>query len=103
MLRILGSTRQFCGGMTRRDLLRVGGLGLAGISLADVLTLQAQADGTAERERHFGKAKGIILIHLYGAPSQLEWVDCKPDAPVDVRGDLGVNPSNLPGCPVGEL
>jgi hypothetical protein len=104
MLRILGSTKQLCGGISRRDLLRVGGLGLAGISLCEMLALQSQAaDGTTPRPQRFGQAKGIILIHLYGAPSQLEWVDCKPEAPADIRGELGVIPSNLPGCPVGEL
>src|SRR3954470_1237189 len=99
MLRILGSTKQLCGGLSRRDMLRIGGLGIAGLSLADMLALQSHAgEATSERERNFGKAKGIILIHLYGAPSQIEWVDCKPEAPADVRGELGVIPSNLPGC-----
>ena len=53
--------------------------------------------------RSFGRAKSIILIHLYGSPSQLEWVDCKPDAPVEIRGEFGVIPSSLPGCDVCEL
>ena len=52
------------------------------------------------RPRSFGKAKSIILIHLYGSPSQLEWVDCKPDAPAEIRGEFGVIPSSLPGCNV---
>src|SRR5947209_15306383 len=104
MLRILGSPNHLCGGMTRRDWLRVGGLGLAGLTLPDVLRLQQAAAGEGkEREPGFGKAKAIILIHLYGSPSQLEWVDCKPDAPVEVRGQFGVIPSSLPGCQVCEL
>src|SRR5262249_47044233 len=37
------------------------------------------------------------------SPSQLEWVDCKPEAPVEIRGDFGVIPSSLPGCNVCEL
>src|SRR3954447_1168285 len=104
MLRILGSPKNLCGGMTRRDWLRVGGLGLAGLTLPDVLRLQQAAAGESkEREPGFGKAKAIILIHLYGSPSQLEWVDCKPDAPIEVRGQFGVIPSSLPGCHVCEL
>ena len=51
----------------------------------------------------FGRAKAIILIHLYGSPSQLEWVDPKPDAPVEIRGQFGAIPSSLPGCKVCEL
>ncbi|MGE3776780.1 MAG: DUF1501 domain-containing protein [Pirellulaceae bacterium] len=104
MLRILGSTKQLCGGLSRREMMRVGGLGLAGIGLADLFALQerARADGGV-RPQSFGQAKGVILIHLYGAPSQLEWVDPKPQAPAEVRGELGVIESRLPGCHVGEL
>ncbi len=104
MLRILGSAKQLCEGLTRRDMLRVGGLGLAGLSLPQVLSLQEAS--AAEGKEHgpgFGKAKSVILIHLYGSPSQLEWVDCKPDAPAEIRGELGVIPSTLPGCAVCEL
>jgi Protein of unknown function (DUF1501) len=104
MLRILGSPKNLCGGITRRDWLRVGGLGLAGLALPEMLSLQEAAAGeNKEREPAFGRAKAIILIHLYGAPSQLEWVDCKPDAPVEVRGEFGVIPSSLQGCQVCEL
>ncbi len=104
MLRILGSARELCDGMTRRDLLRVGGLGLAGMSLADLFDWRAaSASEATARPKSFGHAKSIILIHLYGAPSQLEWVDPKPDAPLEIRGDLNSIPSSLPGCRVCEL
>jgi hypothetical protein len=104
MLRILGSKRQLCDGMTRRELLRAGGLGLAGLSLADVMRMQdAAANDDVARPATFGRAKSVILIHLYGAPSQLETFDPKPDAPVEVRGELGTISSALPGCNVGEL
>jgi hypothetical protein len=104
MLRILGSTRTTCDGVSRRDLLRAGGLGLAGASLADVTAWQAQAAADGKpRPRSFGKAKGILLIHLYGSPSQLETVDPKPDAPVEIRGEFGCIDSSLPGCQVCEL
>jgi hypothetical protein len=104
MLRILGSARKLCGGMTRRDLLRIGGLGLAGMTLSDLVDWQSASarEGTA-RPKSFGRAKSIILIHLYGSPSQLEWVDPKPDAPVEIRGELGSIPSSLPGLRVCEL
>lgn len=104
MFRVLGSPRALCDRVSRRDLLRVGGLGLAGLGLADLLELQAAsaAEGAA-RPRSFGKAKSIILLHLYGAPSQIEFVDPKPNAPVEIRGDLKSIPSSLPGCDVCEL
>jgi hypothetical protein len=104
MLRILGSARKLCGGMTRRDLLRIGSLGLAGMSLADLARWQhASAADDVPRPKSFGRAKSIILIHLYGAPSQIEFVDPKPDAPLEIRGELGSIPSSLPGCRVCEL
>src|SRR5438105_4923402 len=104
MLRILGSPKNLCGGMTRRDWLRIGGLGLAGLTLPDVLKLQqAAASEAKQRDPGFGRAKAIILIHLYGSPSQLEWVDPKPDAPAEIRGQFGAIPSSLPGCQVCEL
>jgi len=104
MLRILSSRKNFGPGLTRRDMLRVGGLGLAGLSLPEVLALQdASATTSATKGAGFGQAKSVILIHLYGAPSQLEWVDPKPQAPVEIRGTLGTIASRLPGCDVGEL
>jgi hypothetical protein len=104
MLRVLSSPKKLCDGVTRRDLLRVGGLGLAGLGLADIARLvdRAQAAPVA-RPRSFGRAKNIILLHLYGSPSQLEWADCKPAAPVEIRGELKQIPSTLPGCDVCEL
>ncbi|HEX3726509.1 MAG TPA: DUF1501 domain-containing protein, partial [Pirellulales bacterium] len=104
MLRILGSARKLCSGMTRRDLLRIGGLGLAGMTLADLASWQrSSAAQDSSRPKSFGRAKSIILIHLYGAPSQLEFVDPKPEAPLEIRGDLKSIPSNLPGLRVCEL
>lgn len=104
MLRILGTPKRLCSGLSRREMLRVGGLGLAGLALPELLQLQELSAGQSEgRSPSFGKAKSIILMHLYGAPSQLEFVDPKPDAPVEIRGDLGSIPSSLPGCRVCEL
>ncbi|MFO0897887.1 MAG: DUF1501 domain-containing protein [Pirellulales bacterium] len=104
MLRILSSPRRLCSGLTRRELLRVGGLGLAGLGLGDLLALQDRAAAEPhERPKSFGAAKSVILCHLYGAPSQLETFDPKPQAPVEIRGELGVIGSKLPGVQVGEL
>jgi hypothetical protein len=105
MLRILGSPKRLCDGMTRRDMLWAGGLSLFGLGLSDYLRLTAQA---AEANRHspaksFGKAKACILLFLYGSPSQLETFDMKPDAPVEIRGEFRPIRSSLPGLDVCEL
>src|SRR5205085_2084673 len=102
MLRILGSPKRLCGGLTRRDALRIGGLGLAGMTLPQLLAWREASAATA-KPPSFGRAKSVILLHLYGSPSQLEWADPKPDAPVEIRGELGSISSNLPGCGVCEL
>src|SRR5262249_59470520 len=62
--------------------------------------LQASAPA---RDRSFGRAKACILLYLYGAHSQLETFDMKPDAPVEIRGELRPIRSTLPGCDVCEL
>jgi hypothetical protein len=97
MIRVLGHPKRLCDGLTRRDLLRIGTLGTLGLGLAP--TVQADPD----RPRGFGRAKSCILLYLYGAPSQLETFDPKPDAPREIRGEFGCIPSVLPGVQVGEL
>jgi hypothetical protein len=105
MLRILGSPKRLCGGWTRRDMLWAGGLGLFGLGLGDLFRLQqAQAAAAhAPAGRHFGRTRSCILLYLYGAPSQLELCDMKPDAPVEIRGEFRPIRSRLPGCDVCEL
>src|SRR5262245_64371862 len=45
----------------------------------------------------FGKAKSVVVLYLYGAPSQMDTLDPKPDAPVERRGEFGTIPTRLPG------
>src|SRR5262245_18955410 len=104
MLRIMGSPMKLCSGWTRRELLRVGGLGMFGLGLSDYFKLaELQASQDHKISRNFGKAKSVILLYLYGAPSQLEMCDMKPNAPLEIRGDLKPIRSSLPGLDVCEL
>src|SRR5262245_851372 len=105
MLSILGSPQRLCDGWTRREALRVGALGALGLTLPGFFRLQQAQAATrpAKAAANFGKAKSCILLYLYGSPSQLETFDVKPDAPKEVRGELGVIRSRLPGLMVGEL
>ena len=82
MLSILGPASRLCDGITRRELLRVGGLGMAGLSLADVLRLQAASTATRTR------GKSVIMIWLRGGASHLDSYDMKPDAPAEIRGEF---------------
>ncbi|MFO0964287.1 MAG: DUF1501 domain-containing protein [Gemmataceae bacterium] len=105
MLRILGSPKRLCDGVSRRDFLIAGGLGALGLGLDNyfrIREVQAAAPAHAALPR-FGQAKHCILLFLYGSPSQLEWCDLKLDAPAEIRGELGGIRSRLPGCDVCEL
>ncbi len=102
MLRVLGSRKTLCTGLSRRDFLHVGGLGLLGLTLPDYLRARATPP-TAARDRHFGRARACILLYLYGAPSQLELADMKPAAPLEIRGELRPIASRVPGLDVCEL
>jgi hypothetical protein len=104
MLRVLGNPKRLCNGLTRRDLLTAG----SALGLTLPAFLRAQGRTPAARpgvmhDKHFGRAKACILLFLYGSPSQLELADQKPNAPVEVRGELGSIKSTLPGCDVCEL
>lgn len=103
MLRVLGSPKRLCDGLTRRDMLHVGSLSLFGLGLESYLHSQSIQAAAPVRASSFGKAKSCILLFLYGSPSQLEWADMKYSAPAEIRGELGGIRSALPGCDVCEL
>ena len=105
MIRVLGGPKRLCDGLTRRDLLHVGSLGMLGLGLSAAgPSTPARADASATAGLPgFGKAKSCILLFMYGSPSQIETFDPKPDAPVEIRGELGCIPSSVPGLNVCEL
>jgi hypothetical protein len=102
MLAIHDSGARLCNGLTRREWLRVGGLGAFGLSLPALLAPQRTASA-APSARSGGKAKACIVLFLLGGPPQHETWDPKPDAPPEVRGDLKPIASAVPGLMVGEL
>lgn len=102
MLSIHQPGQQLCDGFTRRDWLRIGGLGLCGLSLPALLKSR-QASAAARGEPSFGRARSCIILFLLGGPPQHETWDPKPDAPPEVRGDLKPIASSVPGLLVGEL
>jgi hypothetical protein len=101
MLRFLGHPKTLCDGITRRDLLHVGGLGAFGFGLADWLDRRAAADSNAAAPG-FGRAKACILIYKYGSPPQHETFDPKPQAPREIQGEFGAISSAIPGVAIGD-
>jgi uncharacterized protein (DUF1501 family) len=93
-----------CDGITRRELLRVGGSAVLGISLANILGLQkAAAKEPIGSGPGFGKAKSVILLYLQGGPSHLDLWDPKDDVPDKVRSVFKAIDTKTPGVKVTEL
>src|SRR5688572_24779964 len=91
MLAFDADSVRLCGGVARREWLRIGGLGSLGLSLPGMWSAQqAAATMTSAGVVHapsFGRAKSCIVLFLLGGPPQHETWDPKPDAPVEIRGD----------------
>lgn len=103
MISLPGLPGATCDGVTRRELLRVGGAGLMGLSLARILGLEAlPAPQPAAGRTGFGKAKNVILLFLQGGPSHLDIWDPKPDAPLEIRGDFGTIATSVKGVRLSE-
>src|SRR5262245_61365193 len=106
MLSIPGNPGSTCDGWSRREFMRVGGAGLLGLALGDVLRLQALADpapDSAKGKAGWGKAKSVIFIFLQGGPSHIDIWDPKPEAPSNVRGEFKPIKSSVPGVWLSEV
>lgn len=90
------ATNWYCDGVSRRDVLRLGVLGGAGLSLPGYFRL-AEAGEVAR-----GMATSAIHINLGGGPSHLDTFDLKPDAPQEYRGEFNPIESNVPGISFSE-
>lgn len=102
MLRLLGSRKRFCDGITRRDWMHIGALAPLGLSLGRPFVQAGVEKGTAPQNA-FGSAKRCILLYLWGSPSQIDTFDPKPDAPAEIRGELGSIATAIPGTRIGEI
>src|SRR4051812_24654571 len=83
----------------RRNMLKAGLMGMAGLSLPGLLRGRARS---AEAGRPAGGRKSVILLWMTGGPSQIDTWDPKPDRPLENRGPFGVIPTRLPGTFVCE-
>jgi hypothetical protein len=101
MLRMLGSPRRTCDGLTRRETLAAGALTLlgGGFNLPSLFALEEQKT----RDSRPGKAKSVMLLYLLGGAATQDMVDLKPDAPVEVRGEFKPIDTNVPGIRICEL
>src|SRR5688572_29930520 len=82
--------------MSRRSFLKIGGMAAGGLTLSNLLSLEAQA-------RTGSSHKAIINIFLPGGPSHLDMFDLKPNAPSEIRGEFRPINTNVPGIQICEL
>jgi uncharacterized protein (DUF1501 family) len=93
-----------CDGVTRRELLRIGGSAVLGISLGQLFSMQAQAKKQgADGGPGFGKAKSVILLYLQGGPSHLDLWDPKAGVPDNVKSVFKAIDTKIPGCKFTEV
>src|SRR5262245_54658600 len=93
---MLMTAHRYCDGIRRRDFVRVGLLGAAGLGLGNYLRLAAAG------EVKDAKATAAIFINLSGGPSHIDSFDPKPDAPVEYRGEFKAIATNVPGMEICE-
>lgn len=99
MWSVLGSRAKLCDGVSRREVLRLGGLSALGLSLPQLLAArQARSEETTAP-----RARSCIILFLMGGPPQHSTFDPKPDAPAEVRGEFGPIDTNVSGIRYCEL
>src|SRR5207248_7292134 len=89
--------RSDCEGYHRRDFLKLGTAGLLGLSLADLLRLEAAAPPATKR-----RAASVIMIWLAGGPATIDMWDLKPQATEGIRGEFKPIATRVPGISISE-
>lgn len=87
-----------CSGVSRRDVLRVGWLGLGGLTLPGLLAARAAQAGSSP-----SKETSVVFLFLSGGPSHIDTYDMKPAAPAEIRGPFHPISTRLPGLELCEL
>lgn len=98
MLTMLGKERRFCDGITRRELLKAGGLGLLG----SFFNLPALSSATERSLAQTAHARSVICLFLHGGAATQDMFDLKPDAPENIRGEFRPMATSAPGVSICE-
>lgn len=91
-----GKPNPECTGLSRRNFLRIGALGAAGLTLPQLLAAEAAAGVS-------GSHKSVILVYLVGGPPHQDLFDLKPDAPAEIAGPMRPIQTNVSGVEICEL
>jgi hypothetical protein len=107
MIRIPGQPgRDLCDnhlGYTRRDLIRVGGSAILGMTLGSMFSLKARANPPVVGGAGWGKAKHVVMVYLQGGPSHLDLWDPKENVPEKIRSPFKAIPTKIPGINFTEI
>ncbi len=95
MLRVTGNRYRLCDRLNRREMLKIGALGLGGLTLPQLLRAEAAAGIR-------NSPKAIIMIYLVGAPPHQDMYDLKVDAPAEIRGEFQPIATPVPGIQICE-
>ena len=100
----------------RRSLLRIGALGMSGLTLPDLFRLEtlgasptstnaSPTPGSAPNRGSTAhrRVNSVIVLHMRGGPSQLDTWDMKPEAPIEIRGEFQPISTTVPGLQICEL
>ena len=94
MRSIPGQSYRLCDGVTRRDFLRIGALGMGGLALPELLRAEVAAGLSSK--------KSVIMIYLAGGPPHQDMFDLKMDAPSEIRGPFKPISTNVSGIQICE-
>jgi hypothetical protein len=95
MLSIYGKKQRLCDGVNRREALKIGVLGMGGLTLPSLLRAEEAA---GIKQSH----KAVIMIYLVGAPPHQDMYDLKMDAPSEIRGEFSPIDTSVPGIQISE-
>lgn len=102
MFSINDRPNSLCDQISRREIIRIGGLTGLGLTLPGLLQAKQQSSLSSD-DPMFGRAKNVIYVWLQGGPPQHETFDPKPHAPVEIRGPFQPIQTTVPGVHFGEL
>ena len=94
MLTVFGPRTRYCDGVSRRSFLKVGALGVGGLTLPQLM----RAEAASGKKSH----KSVIMVYLSGGMAHQDTFDLKPNGPAELRGEFKPIPTNVTGIQFGE-
>ncbi len=94
MLTVYGSPARYCDGLSRRSFLKVGALGVGGLTLPQLM----RAEAASGKKSH----KSVIMVYLSGGMAHQDTFDLKPNGPAELRGEFKPIPTSVTGIQFGE-